>query len=410
MNESAFHPEDKARSLIDRRLVACEWHIQSRTEINLGAGLGVAVREFQTASGPVDYGLFVGRKLCGVIEAKPEGTTLSGFSEQAARYIADVPKHLVREEGQVRFEYVASGTETLFRDHADPDPVSRRVFTFHRPETLERQLKEPLTLRGRLQPMAAFVTDGLRTCQIDAVSALEGSMRQNRPRALVQMATGAGKTFTACTLSYRLLAHAGFRRILFLADRANLVRQTRDEFLAYRPPGTGRSFSEIYNVQKLGAAGLDKEAQVVIATIQRVYSVLTGKELSEEEEEASSFEQPSAGTERLVSYNPSIPIESFDLVITDECHRSIYGTWRQVLEYFDAFTARRRKEAVPDEHGSDHHPSDQGRGRTARQDGVVRAGRGRQGVAGAASRRQEIGVLPRSGTDGPGLGQRCRAE
>ena len=99
MNESAFHPEDKARSLIDRRLVACGWQIQSRTEINLGAGLGVAVREFQTASGPVDYGLFVGRKLCGVIEAKAEGTTLSGYSEQAARYIADDRRHRGRKAG-----------------------------------------------------------------------------------------------------------------------------------------------------------------------------------------------------------------------------------------------------------------------------------------------------------------------
>lgn len=306
--------------------------------MNLGAGLGVAVREFQTASGPVDYGLFVGRRLCGVIEAKPEGTTLSGFSEQAARYIADVPKHLVREEGQVRFEYVASGTELLFRDHADPDPASRRVFAFHRPETLDLWLKETATLRARLHAMPPVVTDGLRACQIDAVSALERSMAANRPRALVQMATGAGKTFTACTLSYRLLAHAGFKRILFLADRANLVRQTRDEFLAYRPPGTGRSFSEIYNVQKLGPGGIDKDAQIVVATIQRVFSVLSGKDLAEEDEEASSFEAASADTERLVSYNPSIPIESFDLVITDECHRSIYGTWRQVLEYFDAFT------------------------------------------------------------------------
>ena len=338
MSESAFHPEDKARSLIDRQLGACGWLIQSKGEMNLGAGLGIAVREFQTASGPVDYGLFVGRRLCGVIEAKPEGTTLSGFSEQAARYMADVPKHLVREEGQVRFEYVASGTELLFRDHADTDPVSRRVFAFHRPETLDLWLKEPATLRARLHTMPPVITDGLRACQIDAVSALERSMAANRPRALVQMATGAGKTFTACTLSYRLLAHAGFKRILFLADRANLVRQTRDEFLAYRPPGTGRSFSEIYNVQKLGPAGIDKDAQIVVATIQRVFSVLSGKDLAEEDEEGSSFEAASADTERLVSYNPSIPIESLDLVITDECHRSIYGTWRQVLEYFDAFT------------------------------------------------------------------------
>ena len=337
MNESAFHPEDRTRSLIDRQLSACGWVIQSKAEMNLGIGLGIAVREFQTDSGPVDYGLFAGRKLCGVIEAKSEGTTLSGFAEQAARYIADVPKHLVREEGQVRFEYVASGTETLFRDHADPSPASRRVFTFHRPETLDRWLKETQTLRGRLQTMPSVIEDGLRDCQIEAVTELEKSMANNHPRALVQMATGAGKTFTACTLSYRLLAHAGFKRILFLADRANLVRQTRDEYLAFRPPGTGRSFSEIYNVQKLGGAGLDKDAQIVVSTIQRVYSVLTGKELDETAEEASSFEQASADTERLVSYNPSIPIESFDLVITDECHRSIYGTWRQVLDYFDAF-------------------------------------------------------------------------
>ncbi len=338
MTDSVFHPEDRARSWIDRQLALCGWTVQSRDRINLSEGAGQAVREFQTGSGPVDYALFVGRRLCGVIEAKPDGTTLSGYSEQAARYIAQAPRHLVREDGQVRFEYVASGTETLFRDHADPDPVSRRVFTFHRPETLELWLKAPATVRARLKAMPPVVTTGLRACQSDAISALERSMALNHPRALVQMATGAGKTFTACTLSYRLLAHAGFRRILFLADRANLVRQTRDAYLGYRPPGTGRSFSEIYNVQKLGAAGLDKDAQVVVATIQRVYSVLTGRDLSEDDEETSAFETASADTERLVSYNPSFPIESFDLVITDECHRSIYGTWRQVLEYFDAFT------------------------------------------------------------------------
>ncbi len=162
MNESAFHPEDVARSAIDRRLALCGWVVQSRADMNLGAGLGVAIREFQTASGPVDYALFVGRRLCGVIEAKSAGVTLSGFSDQAARYIADLPRNLVREEGQVRFEYVASGSETLFRDHADPNPTSRSVFAFHRPETLERWLGEALTLRGRLGPQAArLLRDGL---------------------------------------------------------------------------------------------------------------------------------------------------------------------------------------------------------------------------------------------------------
>ena len=322
---------------IDSQLAEAGWLIQSREQMNLSASLGVAVREFSTASGPVDYALFVGRTLCGVVEAKPEGTTLSGFSDQATRYMGSVPGHLVRQEGQVRFEYVASGTEVLFRDHADPAPRSRRLFFFHRAETLRRWLADPMTILNRLQSMPPLLTERLRECQIDAVTKLEASLAADHPRALIQMATGAGKTYTACVFSHRLLEHAKFLRVLFLADRANLVRQTRHEFEDFRPPGTGRSFTELYNVQRLGPAGLDKDASVVIATIQRVYSLLSGRELSEEDEEKSGFETGGSEPQRLVHYNPAIPIESFDLIITDECHRSIYGTWRQVLEYFDAF-------------------------------------------------------------------------
>ena len=321
---------------IDGQLVNAGWLVQSREEMNRSAGLGVAVREFPTASGPVDYALFVGGTLCGVVEAKPEGTTLSGFSDQAARYMGGVPEHLVRREGQVRFEYVASGTEILFRDHADPASRSRRVYFFHRPETLRRWLVEPMTIRRRLQAMPPLLTERLRECQIDAVTNLE-ALAADHPRALIQMATGAGKTYTACVFSHRLLEHAKFRRVLFLADRANLVRQTRHEFEDFRPPGTGRSFTELYNVQRLGPTGLDRDAAVVIATIQRVYSLLSGRELSEEDEEKSGFETGGSEPKRVVRYNPAIPIESFDLIITDECHRSIYGTWREVLEYFDAF-------------------------------------------------------------------------
>jgi type I restriction enzyme R subunit len=330
----AFHPEDKARSAIDARLVACGWLVQSRDEMNLSAGAGVAVREFATASGPVDYALFVDKRFCGVVEAKPAGTTLSGFSEQAARYIADAPDFLGADPRQRRFEYVASDTETLFRDLADPEPRSRRVFTFHRPETLRRWLSEPETLRARLRHMSPLVTEGLRQCQIEAIQGLEQSLARADPRALVQMTMGAGKTFTACTASYRALAHAGMRRVLFLVDRRNLGNQTATEYAAYRPPGTGRLFPELYGVQKLGPAGLDQSSSIVISTIQRVYSVLTGKELAEEDEEVSAFEQDDDGP-KLVAYNPAIPIETFDLIVTDECHRSIYGTWRQVLEYFD---------------------------------------------------------------------------
>jgi type I restriction enzyme R subunit len=198
---------------IDGQLAEAGWLVQSRDQMNLGGGLGVAVREFATASGPVDYALFVGRSLCGVIEAKPEGTTLSGFSDQATRYMGGVPEQLVRREGQVRFEYVASGTEILFRDHADPASRSRRVFFFHRPETLRRWLDASITIRGHLQSMPPLLTERLRDCQIDAVTKLEASLAADRPRALIQMATGAGKTYTACVFSHRLLDHAKFRRV-----------------------------------------------------------------------------------------------------------------------------------------------------------------------------------------------------
>jgi type I restriction enzyme, R subunit len=218
----AFHPEDKARSAIDARFVACGWLVQSRDEMNLSAGTGVAVREFATGSGPVDYALFVDKRFCGVVEAKPAGTTLSGFSEQAARYIADVPDFLGGDPRQRRFEYIASDTETLFRDLGDPEPRSRRVFAFHRPETLRRWLASPETFRARLRHMPPLVTDGLRPCQIEAIEGLELSLARDDPRALVQMTMGAGKTLTACTASYRALAYAGMRRVLFLVDRRNL--------------------------------------------------------------------------------------------------------------------------------------------------------------------------------------------
>ncbi len=336
MDARAFHPEDRARAEIDAKLQACGWIVQNRDDMNLSASPGVAVREFATAQGPADYALFVDQLLCGVVEAKPDGTTLSGFSDQAAGYLSGAPDYLPGGPEQRRFEYVSTGTETIFRDLADPEPRSRRVFTFHRPETLRSWLSQSETLRARLRHMPPLVAEGLRTCQIEAIDGLEKSLARDDPRALIQMTMGAGKTFTACTASYRLLKHAGLRRILFLVDRRNLGNQTATEYAGYRPPGTGRLFPEIYNVQKLGPAGLDSNAAIVISTIQRVYSVLTGKELAEEEEDASAFERADDEL-KLVVYNPKIPIETFDLIITDECHRSIYGSWRQVLEYFDSF-------------------------------------------------------------------------
>lgn len=330
-------PEQKSRLIIDAQLASAGWVVQDRDEMSLGAALGVAVREYPLATGPCDYLLFIDRKACGVVEAKPEGMTLSSVADQASRYQHQLPSHLAAWSDPLRFDYEASASETLFSDRADPDQRSRYLFGFHQPETLHEWLKEESSLRRRLTAMPPLMSDGLRDCQIEAVTELEKSLAAGKPRALVQMTMGAGKTFTAATQAYRLLAHAGAKRILFLVDRNNLGKQTLKEFQAYRPPGTGRLFTELYNVQRLGPAGLDPNASVVISTIQRVYAQLTEEELSEEDEEASGYEAVGA-RKREVTYNPAMPPETFDFVIVDECHRSIYGDWRQVLEYFDAFT------------------------------------------------------------------------
>ncbi|WP_168713110.1 MULTISPECIES: DEAD/DEAH box helicase family protein [Sphingomonas] len=329
-------PEAAARQVIDQQLAATGWVVQDRSTMNRTAALGVAVREYPLATGPCDYLLFVAGKACGVIEAKAAGATLSGVAEQARGYQPLPEQPLARWTDPFRFDYEASSTEILFSDRVDPLHRSRRVFSFHQPETLHEWLKSGSSFRSRLSKLPPLITDGLRDCQVEAIAGIEQSLAADRPRAFVRMATGAGKTFTAATLSYRLLAHADVKRILFLVDRNNLGRQTLKEFQTYRPPGTGRLFTELYNVQRLGSVGLDPPAKVVISTIQRLFAQLTGSELSDEDEEASDFERGWVPPPKQVAYNAAIPPEAFDIVIVDECHRSIYGNWRQLLDYFDA--------------------------------------------------------------------------
>lgn len=334
-----MRPEDKAREDIDALLAAAGWLLQDKHEHNRNAALGVAMRHFQLGKDEADYLLFIKGKACGVIEAKKQGITLSGVAEQSEKYMGALPDHIARWADQLLFDYESTGTETIFRDMRDPAPRSRRVFAFHKPETLLEWLEDDASLRARLTQMPPLTQRGLRDCQTDAINGLERSLAKAEPRSLIQMATGAGKTFTACSFSWRLLKHAGAKRILFLVDRTNLGNQTLREFQDFDPPGAANKFTQVYITQQLKAAGLDKDAKVVITTIQRLYSMLRGEELDEEAEEASGFEtwESDNGEVKPIAYNPDLPIETFDFIITDECHRSIYGLWRQVLDYFDAF-------------------------------------------------------------------------
>ncbi|MEL4428330.1 type I restriction-modification enzyme R subunit C-terminal domain-containing protein [Shewanella mangrovisoli] len=332
-------PETKARQLIDQKLEQAGWVIQDFKQLNLGAATGVAVRECPTDTGPADYVLFVNRQALGVIEAKKDsaGENLTATESQTERYATASLKWL-NENAPLRFLFEATGQIIRFTDGADPTPRSREIFHFFKPETLSTWASQSNTLRHRLaKQMPALAERNLRDCQINAVTGLEKSLALNKPRALVHMATGAGKTFTAITSVYRLLKFGGAKRILFLVDTRNLGKQAHQEFMAYTPPDDGRKFTELYNVQRLASPNIDPHAQVCISTIQRMYSILSGEPIDESAEDVSLNEvQQTAKQEKLVRYNASVPMETFDFIIIDECHRSIYNLWKQVLDYFDA--------------------------------------------------------------------------
>ena len=357
--------EDKAREQIDKALAKAGWQVQDYQQANLRAGCGIVLRNFPLASGHgfADYLLYVDGKAAGVVEAKREGFPLVGVEVQAVKYSQGLPQDLPAHTRPLPFLYQSTGIETRFTNGLDPEPRSRQTFGFHRPDTLAEWIdradlkstqsvrddvaalkQEPYrthsSLRGRLRQLFdthPLITAGLWPAQVTAITNLEQSLAQDRPRALIQMATGSGKTFTAINFIYRLIKFAGAKRVLFLVDRGNLGDQTLKEFQQYVSPYNNFKFTEEFIVQRLTSNQLDTTARVCIGTIQRLYSMLKGRDLAEEDEETSV-----SGLEKLfkkpdpIEYNPAIPIETFDVIVTDECHRSIYNLWAQVLEYFDA--------------------------------------------------------------------------
>ncbi|MDD2709866.1 MAG: type I restriction-modification enzyme R subunit C-terminal domain-containing protein [Verrucomicrobiae bacterium] len=331
-------PEEKARQEIDAMLTASGWVIQAKDKINLSAARGVAICELSFASGEPDYTFFVDGKAIGTVEAKPVGHSLVGVEEQSAKYVVGVPVNLPAWRNPLPFCYEATGEETRFTNRLDPEPRSRSVFAFHRPETLLAWVQQEKQLGQKLRELPPLMAAKLWPAQIDAITNLEKSFATGRPRALIQMATGSGKTFTAVNFIYRLVKYAGAKRVLFLVDRGNLGEQTLKEFQQFVSPVNNYKFTEEYIVQHLTSNTLDKSARVVIGTIQRLYSMLKGEaEPAPDLDDLAIDSAESLYKEPVpVEYNPAFPVEEFDFIVTDECHRSIYNLWRQVLEYFDA--------------------------------------------------------------------------
>jgi type I restriction enzyme R subunit len=349
----AITPEQKAREQIDKQLEQAGWVVQNPDEMHISAARGVAVREVPLAGGygSADYLLFADRRAIGVIEAKKEGDTLTGVEVQSEKYSVGLPPNVPAWHQPIPFLYQSTGAITQFTNTLDPDPRSRNVFTFHRPETLlswaiatpgipTAANSAPPSLQRRLRGLPPLLTEGMRDAQVSAIRGIERSLAENRPRSLVQMTMGSGKSYTAVAESYRLLEHAGAKRILFLVDRGNLGKQAFGEFDQYVTPDDGRRFTELYTVQHVKSNSLDDVAKVSICTVQRLYSILKGApEFDDEVDEHSASDLAKAFQNQSlpVVYNPFIPPEFFDFIIVDECHRSIYNLWRQVIEYFDAY-------------------------------------------------------------------------
>ncbi|MGV7472228.1 DEAD/DEAH box helicase family protein [Mycobacterium kansasii] len=325
---SVLPAETRARVRIDQQLTQAGWKVQDKKDLNLFAGQGIAVREvvMKPGHGRVDYLLYVEKAVVGVIEAKPVGTPLSGVEWQSAMYAdglpADVRLAAKARDGRLPFVFEASGVETHFTNGFDPEPRARLIFNFPKPATLARILRdadaapERPTWRAKVRNLPSLDADPLRPAQVEAINGVEKSLAaQHFDRSLVQMATGAGKTYTAVTESYRLLKHGGFNRILFLVDRNNLADQTLAELQNYRTPDDGRRFTELYNVTKLSSAGLLGSSKIAISTIQRVYKFLNDGEVSDADDPNLDDFTPDAPV--TVSYCEALPPETFDLVIVD---------------------------------------------------------------------------------------------
>lgn len=325
-------PEEKARIKIDQWFYDAGWEVVNRDQYT-PTSTAVAIREgLLKGNLEADYFLFINGKAVGVLEAKREEVDVSSgiVSDQVVTYAKNIPQYYQAYQRPLPLLYKSNGKIVLFKDYRDNDSDFEEINRIHTPWEIVKVL-------GIDDPFAGLPTlrsKRLRDCQYEADTELEKSFRIGQNRALMVLATGAGKTYTACLTAYRMLAYTPMRRVLFLVDRNNLGKQAETEFGTFRLTDNGEAFNMIYTVNRLKSAKVPIDSNVVISTIQRLFSLLKGEEISDNEEDEEYDEEQ----EIVLPGHPNLPHDFFDLIIIDECHRSIYGNWRKVLEYFD--TAR----------------------------------------------------------------------
>lgn len=321
-------PEEKARVKIDQMFEDAGWKVVDR-DFYSPTITAAAIREgLLEGNREADYFLFINGKAVGVLEAKREEVDVASdiVCEQTIKYTRYVPQCYQAYLRPLPFIYQSNGVSTLFRDCRIEDSDYEDMNRIHTP-------KEMVKMLGIEDPYAGLPTlqnKGLRDCQYEAISELEKSFRTGQNRALLVLATGAGKTYTACMSAYRFLAYTPMKRILFLVDRNNLGKQAEGEFGMFRLTENGDPFNTIYTVNRLKSNKVPSDSNVVISTIQRLFSLLTGQEIVDNDDD----DEDNATGEIQLTGNLQLPPDFFDLIIIDECHRSIYGNWRKVLEYF----------------------------------------------------------------------------
>ena len=322
-------PEEKARIKIDQWFADAGWKVVDREDYEPTC-TAVAIREgLLKGNLEADYFLFINGKAVGVLEAKRED--IDAFSnkvcEQAALYARNVPNIYQTYQKPLPFIFTSNGKDLYFCDFREQDSYFKQIMSIPTPHELVKKLGIEDTFAG----LPTLKKKGLRDCQYEAVTELEKSFRSGQNRALMVLATGAGKTYTACLTAYRMLSYTSMRRVLFLVDRNNLGKQAEGEFGTFRLTENGDAFNTIFTVNRLRSSSIPSDSNVVISTIQRLFSFLKGEDISDNDDD----DENEPIEEVTLPPNPNLPHDYFDMIIIDECHRSIYGNWRKVLEYFD---------------------------------------------------------------------------
>lgn len=325
-------PEEKARQKIDQWFTDAGWEVINRDEYE-PTSTAVAIREGLLKDNlEADYFLFISGKAVGVLEAKREETDAfsSIVCEQAALYAKSVPNIYQTYQRPLPFIFTSNGKELYFCDFREQDQCFKQIMTIPTPHELVKKLG----INDYFAGLPTLRKKGLRDCQYEAITELEKSFRSGQKRALMVLATGAGKTYTACLAAYRMLSYTPMRRVLFLVDRNNLGKQAEGEFGTFRLTENGEAFNTIFTVNRLRSSSIPSDSNVIISTIQRLFSFLKGDAIEDNDDD----DENEPAEEVTLPPNPNLPHDYFDMIIIDECHRSIYGNWRKVLEYFD--TAR----------------------------------------------------------------------